>query len=102
AVRRVKEEDLAIIANAIGIPVISSLSDLEGEDISPHIGLCDSISVEDISDRECIIISGLRKKMATIILRGANEQLLEEMHRSVFDALSALKRTLEHKTIVPG
>jgi T-complex protein 1 subunit alpha len=39
---------------------------------------------------------------ASIILRGANDFMLEEMERSVHDALCAVKRTLESSTVVPG
>merc|ERR1712054_62032 len=39
---------------------------------------------------------------ATILLRGANEFMLEEADRSVHDALCAVSRTLESSSVVPG
>jgi T-complex protein 1 subunit alpha len=39
---------------------------------------------------------------ATILLRGANEYLLEEMDRSLHDALCVVKRMLESNTLVAG
>merc|ERR1711879_927332 len=41
-------------------------------------------------------------KAATILLRGANEFMLEELDRSVHDSLCAVSRTLESNAIVPG
>ena len=39
---------------------------------------------------------------ATIILRGANDYLLDEMERAVHDALCAVRRVLECGAVVPG
>ena len=39
---------------------------------------------------------------ATILLRGANDFLLDEMERSVHDALCAVRRVLESGSVVPG
>ena len=41
-------------------------------------------------------------KATTIVLRGANEYMLDEMERSVHDALCVVKRTLESGMVVPG
>ncbi len=39
---------------------------------------------------------------ASIILRGANEFFLDEMERSIHDALCVVKRVMESKKVVPG
>lgn len=39
---------------------------------------------------------------ASIILRGANDYMLDEMERSLHDALCVVKRVMESKTVVPG
>merc|ERR1712050_459024 len=41
-------------------------------------------------------------KAATILLRGANEFMLEESSRSIHDAICAVSRTLESNAVVPG
>merc|ERR1712039_71610 len=41
-------------------------------------------------------------KASTILLRGANEFMLEETSRSVHDALCAVSRTMESNSVVPG
>lgn len=39
---------------------------------------------------------------ASIILRGANDFMCDEMERSLHDALCVVKRVLESKSVVPG
>ncbi|KAJ1330164.1 hypothetical protein BSLG_009588 [Batrachochytrium salamandrivorans] len=58
---------------------------------------------ERISDDECILVKGTKvHSSASIILRGANDYMLDEMERSVHDCLCAVKRTLESNSVVPG
>lgn len=41
-------------------------------------------------------------KIASLVLRGANEIFLEEVERSIHDSLCVLKRTLESGLVVAG
>ena len=105
AVRRCKKEDLRRIAKATGATLISSLSDLNGDEtFSPtSLGHADEVAQEKISDDECILVKGTKAfSSASIILRGSNDYQLDEMERSMHDSLSAVKRTLESGSIVPG
>lgn len=48
-------------------------------------------------------MKGCRSTQAqTILLRGANDYMLDEIDRSVHDALCIVKRTLESSSVVPG
>lgn len=105
AVRRCKKEDLRRIAKATGATLISSLSDLNGDEKfeAASLGHAEEVSQEKISDDECILVKGTKvHTSASIILRGSNDYQLDEMERSVHDSLSAVKRTLESGSIVPG
>ena len=105
AVRRCKKEDLRRIAKATGATLISSLSDLNGDEkFDPaSLGHAEEVTQDRISDDECIIIRNPRvHSAASIILRGSNDYQLDEMERSMHDSLSAVKRTLESGSIVPG
>ncbi|EER45769.1 T-complex protein 1 subunit alpha [Histoplasma capsulatum var. duboisii H88] len=105
AVRRCKKEDLKRIAKATGATLVSTLSDLNGDDkFEPSsLGHAEEVVQERISDDECILIKGTKAHTAaSIILRGSNDFQLDEMERSVHDSLCAVKRTLESGTIVPG
>ncbi|PGH06976.1 T-complex protein 1 subunit alpha [Blastomyces parvus] len=105
AVRRCKKEDLKRIAKATGATLVSTLSDLNGDDkFEPSsLGHAEEVVQERISDDECILIRGTKAHTAaSIILRGSNDFQLDEMERSVHDSLCAVKRTLESGSIVPG
>jgi T-complex protein 1 subunit alpha len=57
------------------------------------LGEAETVSVERIADEELVVIKGTKvNNAASIILRGANTYMLEEMERSVHDVLCALKR----------
>ena len=105
AVRRCKKEDLRRIAKATGATLVSSLSDLNGDEKfeTSSLGHAEEVSQEKISDDECILVKGTKAfTSASIILRGSNDYHLDEMERSVHDSLSAVKRTLESGSVVPG
>jgi T-complex protein 1 subunit alpha len=105
AVRRCKKEDLRRIAKATGATLISSLSDINGDEKfeAASLGHAEEVVQEKISDDECILVKGTKvHTSASIILRGSNDYQLDEMERSVHDSLSAVKRTLESGSIVPG
>lgn len=105
AVRRCKKEDLRRIAKATGASLVSTLSDLNGDEkFDPtSLGQAEEVSQERISDDECILVKSPKIHTASsIILRGSNDYHLDEMERSVHDSLSAVKRTLESGSIVPG
>ncbi|KAI7890362.1 T-complex protein 1 subunit alpha [Mucor mucedo] len=105
AVRRCKKDDLKRIAKATGATLISSLANLEGEETfeSGSLGQADEVVQERISDDECLLVKGTKiQNSASIILRGANDYMLDEMERSLHDALCVVKRTLESNSVVPG
>ncbi|GMM28549.1 chaperonin-containing T-complex alpha subunit [Martiniozyma asiatica (nom. inval.)] len=105
AVRRCKKEDLKRIARATGATMISSMSNLEGEETfeSSYLGLAEEVTQEKFSDDECILIKKPSKHSASsIVLRGPNDYSLDEMERSIHDSLCVVKRTLESGHVVPG
>lgn len=106
-VRRVKKDDLKRIAKATGGTILLSLAsiDHEGAEVfdPSNLGIAESIMEERFADDECLIIKGGAKHtQSSIILRGANSFMLDEMERSMNDALQAVKRTLEAPSVVAG
>lgn len=104
-VRRCKKEDLRRIAKATGGTLLSTLSDLNGDErFEPsYLGHAEEVVQDRISDDECILIKGTKaQSSASVILRGPNEYSLDEIERSIHDSLCAVKRTLESGSIVPG
>ncbi|KAG8805735.1 T-complex protein 1 subunit alpha [Serendipita sp. 399] len=105
AVRRCRKEDLKRIAKATGGTLVSSLANLEGEETYEvsNLGSAEEVVQERISDDELILIKGTRTvSSSSIILRGANDYMLDEMERALHDSLSIIKRTLESGSVVPG
>lgn len=104
-VRRCKKEDLRRIARATGATLVSTLANLDGEETfeSSYLGYADEVVQTKISDDECILVKGTKQHTSSsIVLRGPNEYLLDEMQRSIHDSLSVVKRTLESGNVVPG
>lgn len=68
------------------------------------LGRCEKIQEIIIGEDRLIQFSGCAKGEAcTIVLRGANEQLLDEAERSLHDALCVLSQTArETKTVLGG
>lgn len=105
AVRRIKKVDLKRIGRATGGTVTLSLANMEGEESfdASLLGYAEEVSQERICDDELILIKGTKaKSAASIILRGANYFMVDEMDRSIHDALCVVKRVIESKSIVPG
>lgn len=57
-------------------------------------------------DKRCYLflfsLSPGARSSASLILRGANDFMVDEMERSVHDALCVVKRVLESNLVVPG
>src|SRR5579859_3821728 len=75
AVRRVKREDMRRVARATGATMVSTLSNLEGEEVfeATSLGFADEVSQERVGDDECILVRGTKAHTsASVILRGSN------------------------------
>lgn len=58
---------------------------------------------ETVADDDVLMIKGCKSSRAvTVLLRGANDYLLDEMDRSMHDAFCIVKRVLESGSVVPG
>jgi T-complex protein 1 subunit alpha len=105
AVRRVKPEDLKRIAKATGGSVVTTMVDLEGNEMfdAANLGEADEVSEERVGDGELLYFRGVKGgKACTIVLRGANEFMLDEMDRALHDSLCVIKRILESNSLVAG
>ena len=56
-----------------------------------------------MGDNDMLMIRGPAcTRAVTVLLRGANDYLLDEMDRSLHDAFCIVKRVLENERVVPG
>ena len=61
------------------------------------------VAEETVADDDMIMLKGCKSTRAvTVLLRGANDYMLDEMDRSLHDAFCIVKRVLESGTVVPG
>lgn len=107
AFRRVEKSELKRIARATGGSVVTTLATGEGEEEfeASNLGYAEEVYEESIGDWDYVYIKNRPDsdhKVATIVLRGANEYMLDEIDRSVHDSLCAIKRTIESKYVVVG
>ncbi|KAF5826958.1 chaperonin Cpn60/TCP-1 family [Dunaliella salina] len=62
-----------------------------------------AVAEERVADDNMIVIRGCKtSKAVTLLLRGANDYMLDEMDRSLHDSLCVVKRVLESGSVVPG
>ncbi|KAI5187597.1 T-complex protein 1 subunit alpha [Nematocida homosporus] len=101
-VKRCLRSDLERIAAITGTQVYRSFDEVDGSEFIPILGTADSVSIVNFGEDECTVVNASRGTGSSIVLRGPNEQVLDEMERSVHDGLCALKRTLESKSVVVG
>ncbi|CAI5531787.1 unnamed protein product [Closterium sp. Naga37s-1] len=105
AVRRVKKDDLRHIAKASGATMMLTFADMEGGETfdASMLGQAEEVYEERVADDNILIFKGFKAaKAATLLLRGANDYMLDEMDRSLHDAICIVKRTLESNSVVAG
>lgn len=104
-VRRCTKDDLRRIAVATGGTLLPNIADLEGDETfdPANLGSAAEVAEERVGDGQLIYVrGGATTRATTIVLRGANEFMLEEMDRSLHDSICVIKRCLESKTLVAG
>ena len=105
ACRRVPKDDLRRVAKATGAQILLTLADMEGnETFDPEsLGSCAEVCEERVSDDDMIVLKDCKNTQAcTMLIRGANDYMLDEVDRSLHDALCIVKRTLESEKVVAG
>ncbi|CAM9993885.1 unnamed protein product [Phaeothamnion confervicola] len=105
AVRRVKKEDMRRIVKATGAKLVTTLADMEGnETFDPAVlGEAEEVCEERVGDGELLLFKGTKTHAScTIVLRGANNFMLDEMDRALHDSLMVVKRMLEGNVLVAG
>lgn len=61
------------------------------------------VAEETVANDEVVVIRGGKSGQAvSVLLRGANDYMLDEMDRSLHDSFCVVKRVLESGSVVPG
>jgi len=99
AVRRVKESDLTKLSKATGARIISNLDDLFEKDLGTA-GLVEERKIEE--DRWVFIEECKHPKSVTLLLRAGSQRVVDEVERSIHDAIMVVRDVMELPSIVAG
>jgi thermosome len=99
-IRRVKREDLKMLALATGARMVGDVMTVTPKDLG-SAALVEERKVG--KDKQMIFVEGCEKARAvSIILHGVSEQFLEEMERALDDALNVVLDVIRSGKVVPG
>jgi thermosome len=99
AVRRVKESDMEKLAKATGANIVNKFSELEPSDL----GTADLVEVRKIQEDEMTFVTGCKNpKAVSILIRGGTEHVVDEMERSLDDALNVVAVAIEDGKMITG
>lgn len=96
---RVPASDLQRVVQAVGGAIQSTCSDIKRE----HLGTCGTFEERQIGGERYNNFEECSKaKTCTLILRGGAEQFIEEVGRSLHDAIMVVKRAVKNGEVVAG
>ncbi|MCS7129011.1 MAG: thermosome subunit beta, partial [Desulfurococcaceae archaeon] len=99
AVRRVKRSDMEKLERATGGRIVTSVRDLTESDL----GYAALVEERRVGNDKMVFVEGCRNpKAVTILVRGANDMLLDDAERSLNDATNALRNVLREPKVLPG
>ncbi len=99
AIRRVKESDMNKLTKATGGRVINNLDDLTENDL----GYADLAQQKKIESDKWVFIEGCKHPQSvTLLIRGGSQRVIDEVDRSIHDALMVVKDVIEKPEIVAG
>ncbi len=99
AIRRAKKSDMEKLAKATGGKVVNNLDDLAKKDL----GYAKLVEERKIGDDKMTFIEGCNNPRAVaILIRGGTERIVDEVERSIHDALCVVRDVVEEPKIVAG
>lgn len=99
AARRVKKSDMEKLAKATGGRIVTSLDDLSSNDL----GYAKVVEEKKIGGEEMTFVRDCQNpKAVTILVRGSTEHVVDEVDRSVEDAVGAVASAVEVGKVVYG
>ncbi|MEM7821550.1 MAG: thermosome subunit beta [Candidatus Aenigmatarchaeota archaeon] len=99
ACRRVKKSDMEALAKATGGRIVTNLDDLSPEDL----GFAKIVEEKKIAGEAMTFVRECKDpKAVTILVRGSTEHVVDEVDRSIEDAVGAVSSAIEVGKIVPG
>ena len=99
SVRRVKESDMTKLAKATGGRITSNLDDICEKDL----GTSELVHQKKVESDKWVFVEGCRNPQSvTLLIRGGTQRVVDEVDRSIHDALMVVKDVIERPAIVAG
>jgi len=99
SVRRVKESDMTKLAKATGGRITTNLDDISTNDL----GSAEIVHQKKVESDKWVFIEGCKNpRSVTILIRGGSQRVVDEVDRSIHDALMVVKDVVEKPSIVAG
>jgi len=99
AVRRVKKSDMEKLSKATGANLVTKLDDLKASDL----GEAALVEEKKIADDRMTFVTGCKNpKAVSILIRGGTEHVVDEIDRSLNDAISVVSVAYEDGKLVTG
>ena len=99
AIRRIKESDMTKLAKATGGRVTTNLDDLSEKEL----GSADLVIQKKVESDKWVFVEGCKNPQSvTILIRGGSQRIVDEVDRSMHDALMVVKDVIEKPEIVAG
>jgi len=99
AVRRVKESDMTKLAKATGGRISTNLDDISASDL----GSAEIVQQKKVESDKWVFVEGCKNpRSVTVLIRGGSQRVVDEVDRSIHDALMVVKDVVEKPSIVAG
>jgi len=99
SVRRVKESDMTKLAKATSGRISTNLDDISANDL----GSAEIVQQKKVESDKCVFIEGCKNpRSVTVLIRGGSQRVVDEVDRSLHDALMVVKDVVEKPSIVAG
>jgi thermosome len=99
AMKVVKESDMAALSKATGARIVYSPGELSEKDL----GRARMVQERKIDNANRVFVEGCpNPKAVTVLLRGGTQRVVDEVERSVHDAIMVTKDVLENPAVVAG
>ena len=96
---RVKKSDMERLGKSTNASIVSKISELNADDL----GTAETVELKFVGDEQMTFITGCKDpKTVSILVRGGTNHVADEVERSLVDAWSVVKVSIEDGMIVTG
>lgn len=99
AVRRVKKSDMTKLAKATGAKIVTNIKEISENDL----GTAEKVEQKKVGDDKMTFVTGCKNpKAVSILIRGGTEHVVDEIERSLNDALHVVADAIMDGKISTG